>query len=306
MAETHSNRWRPVAFTSLLILAAALAVYYLWSHYFQDIWTRDARVRAVVINVAPDVAGTIERMAVADNQYVQQGDVLFVIDQRRYQLALERAIAQRDGAREQVALRRSEAQRRRRLGSEISQEERQQASSAEALANADLQAAEAALGSAKLDLTRTEVKAPVSGYVTHLLAHHGDYAHAGEAVLTLVSDHSFWVEAYLKETQVHRIRKGDAVRVRLLGTHRDLQGRVEGIARGIANSNAAVGNDQGLPTVSPTFEWVRLAQRIPVHISLQSVPDGLLLAAGMTASVQVYPHDGGKPADRAARAGEAR
>src|SRR5699024_9292155 len=182
------------------------------------------------------------------------GATLFVIDPQRYELVLEQAQAQLAGSREQLALRRSEAERRRRLGNEISQEERQQANSAAALALANLHAAEAAVAQARLDLARTEVKAPVSGYVTHLMAHSGDYAHAGAAVLTLVDSDSFWVEAYCKETQVHRIESGDVARVRLLGMDHDLPGRVRGIARGIANSNAAVGNDQGLPTVSPTFE----------------------------------------------------
>src|SRR5699024_1657511 len=137
-------------------------------------------------------------------------------------LALNQAQAQVAGSREQLALRRSEAERRRRLGNEISREERQQAASAAALALANMHAAEAAVASAQLNLARTEVKAPVSGYVTHLVAQRGDYAHAGDAVLTLVDSDSFWVEAYLKETQVHRIKNGDAVRVRLLGSHRDL------------------------------------------------------------------------------------
>ena len=294
MAENGARRWRPVLFTLVLVIAASLAVWYLWEHYFQDIWTRDARVRAVVINVAPDVSGEITAMSVTDNQYVQRGDPLFVVDKQHYQLAVDQAEAQVESARQTLALRRNEAARRQRLGSNVSREELEQANSNQALAQANLDEAQAALANARLNLKRTEVKAPVSGYVTHLLAHRGDYAHAGGAVLTLVDSHSFWVEAYLKETQVHRIRIGDPVRVRLLGTRHDLPGRVAGIARGIGNENAATGNDQGLPSVSPTFEWVRLAQRIPVHVTLEKIPEGLTLAAGMTASVQVYPEKAGK------------
>lgn len=289
MAENGARRWRPVLFTLVLVIAASLAVWYLWEHYFQDIWTRDARVRAVVINVAPDVSGEITAMSVTDNQYVQRGAPLFVVDKQHYQLAVDQAEARVESARQTLELRGNEAARRRRLGTNVSKEELEQATSNQALAQANLDEARAALANARLNLKRTEVKAPVSGYVTHLLAHRGDYAHAGSAVLTLVDSHSFWVEAYLKETQVHRIHVGDPVRVRLLGTRHDLPGRVAGIARGIGNENAATGNDQGLPSVSPTFEWVRLAQRIPVHVTLEKIPEGLTLAAGMTASVQVYP-----------------
>lgn len=287
MAETRSGRWRGLLFTLLLVTAAAVAVWYLWQHYFQDIWTRDARVRAVVIKVAPDVSGPITGMKVIDNQYVAQGDTLFVIDKQRYQLALERARAGLAHSRDELALRNHEARRRKQLGNEVSAEEREQASAVATLARSDLRAAQASEASAALDLARTKVKAPVSGYVTHLLAHQGDYAKAGSPVLTLVDSHSFWVEAYLKETQVHRIKSGDRVRVRLLGTRRDLAGRVDGIARGIGNSNAVAGSDQGLPSVAPTFEWVRLAQRIPVHITLENIPADLTLSAGMTASVRV-------------------
>ncbi|HAB05332.1 MAG TPA: HlyD family secretion protein, partial [Alcanivorax sp.] len=181
--------------------------------------------------------------------------------------------------------------RRDRLGRAVSAEEREEATSLEDVARADLQAAQAALQKAELDLARTRVSAPADGHVTHLLAHAGDYARAGEPVLTLVDGDSFWVEAYFRETQVHRIRVGDPARVRLLGVDRPLEGRVAGIARGIGNANAVAGGDQGLAEVAPTFEWVRLAQRIPVQIELRAVPESLTLAAGMTASVRILDRD---------------
>ena len=173
----------------------------------------------------------------------------------------------------------------------MSAEEREEATSLADVARADLQAAQAALQKAELDLARTRVTAPADGHVTHLLAHAGDYARAGEPVLTLVDADSFWVEAYFRETQVHRIRVGDPAKVRLLGVDRALEGRVAGIARGIGNTNAVAGGDQGLAEVAPTFEWVRLAQRIPVQIELRAVPESLTLAAGMTASVRILDRD---------------
>ncbi|ASK33955.1 efflux transporter periplasmic adaptor subunit [Alcanivorax sp. N3-2A] len=291
MADTAARRWRPLLLTLLLVVAAALAVSYLWYHYFDQIWTRDARVRAVVINVAPDVSGAITAMRVRDNQYVEQGDTLFSVDPERYRLNLAQAQAQLAHRQQELKLRTDEASRRRNLGAAVSREEREQAVSAQALALTDLHAAQAAVESAQLDMTRAQVASPVAGYVTHLQAHQGDYAHAGEPVMTLVDARSFWVEAYLKETQVHRIEPGAKARVRLLGMKQTLRGEVTGIARGIANSNAIAGGDQGLPSVAPTFEWVRLAQRIPVRIELIDPPENLRLAAGMTASVEIVEPD---------------
>ena len=285
--EGRPRRWRPFLITLVLVAGAALAVWFFWHQYMHTLWTRDARVRAAVIQVAPDVSGPITELNVSNNARVEQGDPLFVVDPERYRLALFQARAELEHRRLESKLRSDEAARRDRLGRAVSAEEREEATSLADVARADLQAAQAALQKAELDLARTRVSAPADGHVTHLLAHAGDYARAGEPVLTLVDADSFWVEAYFRETQVHRIRVGDPAKVRLLGVDRALEGRVAGIARGIGNTNAVAGGDQGLAEVAPTFEWVRLAQRIPVQIELRAVPESLTLAAGMTASVKI-------------------
>lgn len=287
MAEHSAARWRPILVTASLLVAAALAAWFLWFHYVHQLWTRDARVRAAVIRVAPDVSGRITAMTVDDNGQVAPGDALFSVDPERYRLAVERAEAELEHRRQELALRNDEAARRRRLGRAVSSEERESATRLAEVARADLHAAQAALKEAKLNVQRAEVSAPVAGFVTHLLAHQGDYARAGEPVLSLVDGDSFWVEAYFRETQVHRLTIGDRAKVRLLGAERMLEGRVAGIARGIANANAVAGADQGLSPVAPTFEWVRLAQRIPVRIELVEVPEDVTLVAGMTASVSI-------------------
>ncbi|GAA5121103.1 HlyD family secretion protein [Alloalcanivorax gelatiniphagus] len=287
LSERRPGRWRPLLLTGGLVLVAAIAVWFLWFQYVHQLWTRDARVRAAVIQVAPDVSGRITKMAVTDNSRVEEGEALFSVDPERYRLAVTRAEAERAHRRQELALRDDEASRRKRLGRAVSSEERESATRLAEVARADLHAAEAALKEAQLDLQRANVPAPVGGFVTHLLAQAGDYARAGEPVLALVDGQSFWIEAYFRETQVHRLSTGDRARVRLLGSDRILDGKVAGIARGIANPNAASGTDQGLPPVSPTFEWVRLAQRIPVRIELDRVPEDLTLVAGMTASVSI-------------------
>ena len=84
--------------TLFMVALAALLAWALWQHYMYSPWTRDGRVRARVVQVAPDVSGLVTEVAVADNQTVQQGDLLFVIDRSRYQNALQQAEADQRAA----------------------------------------------------------------------------------------------------------------------------------------------------------------------------------------------------------------
>lgn len=294
MTERFRARLGAVSLTLLLLVLAAVSAQFLWRHYVEQIWTRDARVRAVVINVAPDVSGELTAMKVGDNEAVKMGQLLFEVDPERYRLAVEQAQAEVLKQQQELELKESEAKRRQRLGQTvISSEEREQARSAAAGARAALQVASAQLAIARLNLARAQVTAPMAGVVTHLQSHTGDYAITGKPVVTLVATDSFWVEAYVKETQVHRIAVGDPAWIYLLGEGSRLNGHVRGIGRGIANSNNDSG-EQGLPAVAPTFDWVRLAQRIPVRIELDHPPANLLLSAGMTANVRILPASGRK------------
>jgi multidrug resistance efflux pump len=114
----------------------------------------------------------------------------------------------------------------------------------------------------------------------YLLAQLGDYANVGQNVISLVDADSFWVDGYFEETNLEPIRVGDPAEIKLMGYRQ--------IVRGINVANAQP-NGQGLANVNPIFTWVRLAQRIPVRVHIDDVPDGVVLAAGMTATVQVDP-----------------
>ena len=153
--------------------------------------------------------------------------------------------------------------------------------------NPQLRAAQAALRSAELNLSFTRVRAPVAGYVTNLNLRQGSQTVANQAALALVDQGSFWVDAYFRETWVGRILPGDEALVTLL-TYPDhpLRGRVASIGWGVASDNVSQGEDL-LPMVNPTFEWIRLAQRIPVRIRLEDVPKPVVLRLGSTASVLV-------------------
>jgi multidrug resistance efflux pump len=155
-----------------------------------------------------------------------------------------------------------------------------------ASAEANIAQTKAQLHQARVNLERTEIHSPVNGWVTNLLAQRGDYASIGQNVISVVDADSFWVDAYFEETQLGSIHEGDPVTLKLMGYSQIIQGEVAGIARGINVANAQP-NDQGLATVNPIFTWVRLAQRVPVRIKLNHVPDGVRLVAGMTATVQV-------------------
>lgn len=274
--------------TWCVLLLAALAVWFIWQNYFNSLWTRDARVAARVVQMTADVPGRITQMPLSEGQKVSRGQLLFSVDTARYKLAVAAAKATLSRSSSQVALKSSEARRALRLKRNISREDLERKQSALAVAQATKSLAQAQLSSAKLDLKRTQVAAPFDASVTRLGAYAGDYATVGEPLVSLVKDNSFWIQAYFKETQVHRIHRGDRAIIHLLGYSKRLKGRVRNIGRGISNSNQLPG-DQGLPSVSASFDWVRLAQRIPVEIEITSQPDGLLLSAGMTASVEIMP-----------------
>lgn len=276
-----------VGITLTLVLAALLVGSWLWQHYLYSPWTRDARVRADVITLAPDVSGWVVDLAVHDNQQVRAGDLLLRLDAERYQAAVAQARAVVETRRQQLRLREHEASRRTRLGPQaISAELLDNAQINTQIARGEYQEAEAALKLAELNLARTELRAPRSGQVTNLTLAQGNHVESGQALMALVADESFYVVAYFEETKLPRLRIGAPVEVWLMSAGQAINGEVESISRGITDRNASP-DGQLLANVEPTFNWVRLAQRIPVRIKLNEIPEGLTLSAGMTASVRV-------------------
>ncbi|MCA8480325.1 MULTISPECIES: efflux RND transporter periplasmic adaptor subunit [Burkholderia] len=278
-----------VAATLLLFVAAILLAHALWNRYMYAPWTRDGRVRAKVVNIAPDVSGIVTDVLVADNQAVRRGDVLFRIDPERFRYALAQADAQVELRKAELDMRRQQASRRALLDSAVvSAEVREDAGSAAKQALANYQAARAARDVARLNLARSEVRAPVDGYITNLNLYAGDYASAGVARLALIDAHSYWVYGYFEETKLPQVRVGDPAEIRLLGDGPPLTGHVESIARGISDRDNPAGATL-LADVNPVFTWVRLAQRVPVRIRLDDVPAAQFLAAGTTCTVTLRP-----------------
>lgn len=273
---------------TLAIVALAIAAgLWLWHYYLYTPWTRDGRVRADVITIAPDVSGRVVDLPITDNQQVAKGDLLFRIDDTRYQAALEKAKAVVQQRQAELELSQHEASRRNRLSRQaISAESQETAQINSRVASAQLGQAKSALNSAQIDLERTTVQAPAAGHVLNLQLAEGNYVNTGTPVMALVKADSFYVTGYFEETKTPHIRVGDPARVILMSGNVELEGHVASIGRGIADSNTSTDN-QLLPQVQPTFSWVRLAQRIPVRIELDEIPEEVTLSAGMTATVRI-------------------
>lgn len=291
----HSLR---ILLTLVIVAIAVIVGIWLWNYYLYTPWTRDARVRAEVITIAPDVSGWVRTLNVNDTDSVAKGDTLFEIDAARYQAALDKAEATVANNQATLDLRRAEEHRRNQLSNRsISAEDRQVAQINSRIAKANLEQAQADLASAKLDLERTQVVAPVSGHVLNLQLAAGNYVTRGTPVMALVQAHSYYVMGYFEETKMSSIDIGDPAEVILMNGDTHLRGHVAGIGRGIADANTTLDN-QLLPQVQPTFNWVRLAQRIPVRIALDDIPDDTLLSSGMTATVRIKHHEANHPSEQ--------
>jgi RND family efflux transporter MFP subunit len=279
----------PVLGTLAVVSIAMLLGWAAWNAYMVAPWTRDGTVRAYVVTMAPDVAGRIVVLSAADNQFVHKGDLLMVIDPINYSIAVDAAEAalQQAEANTQNAAR--EAKRRQELPDlAVTREEQETYRTAAVVAQAQYQQARVNLDQARANLYRTKIHSPVNGWVTNLLARVGDYASVGARVLSLVDADSFWMDGYFEETSLGSVHEGDPASIKLMGYDQIVGGHVASIARAINVANAQP-NQQGLATVNPIFTWVRLAQRVPVRIAIDHVPEGVVLVAGMTATVQIDP-----------------
>jgi multidrug resistance efflux pump len=274
-----------IAVTLVFVAAAVFVGRQLWGHYMDEPWTRDARLRADVVGIAPDVSGLVSEVLVKDNQIVKKGDVLFRVDRDRFTIALAQADAALEGSKAALDQAHRENERQQRLGDAASVQQKEQAQTAEEQAEAAFGQATANRALAQLDLDRSEVKATVNGSVSNLSLRPGDYVTAGTAKVALIDADSLRVEGYFEETKLPRIQIGDEVSIHLMGQAEKLTGHVESIATGIEDRERTSGSL--LANITPTFSWVRLAQRVPVRIALDKVPDGTKLIAGLTATVEV-------------------
>jgi multidrug resistance efflux pump len=283
-----------VLLTIVLLIGAGFLSYKMAYYYLYSPWTRDARIRADVVTVAPDVSGWVDDIRVRDNQFVHKGDVLFVIDQERFRLALADAEATLAARHAQYLMLLEQYERRSKLspGYSVTVETLDNARRQSETAAANYQQAIASRDTAALNLKRTEVRASVNGFITNLNLAKGTYASQGKPVMALIDSDSYRVGAYFEETKIPHIKPGASAEIYLMDGSPALQGTVAGIARGITDQDNRDGPEL-LSSVNPTFTWVRLAQRIPVRIHITHVPPGVLISAGMTCTVVIK--DGAAP-----------
>jgi multidrug resistance efflux pump len=276
-----------------ITLGAVVLAGFILADMFQEYlfhpWTRDGHVRAQIIKITPRVSGPLVDLPIQDNQAVKKGDILFRIDPRTYALSIEQAEAKLKQAQASEMVKQDQAKRGRDLYKKdkgaISEQAlvRKENDLLVAIANVDV--ARANLHAAHLDMEFTEVRAPVDGYVTNLLLRYGSQTVANQPALALVDTSSFWVHGYFKETQIRNIQPGDKAVIKLMSyPETPLDGVVENMGWAIAQQDGAPDADL-LPAINPSFDWIRLAQRIPVRIRLTRIPEEVDLRAGTTASV---------------------
>ncbi|ALR78302.1 p-hydroxybenzoic acid efflux pump subunit AaeA [[Enterobacter] lignolyticus] len=282
--KTLTTKISRTAITLILVLLAFIAIFRAWVYYTESPWTRDARFSADVVAIAPDVAGLITDVEVKDNQLVRKNQVLFTIDQPRYQKALEEADADVAYYQALASEKRREAGRRNQLGVQaMSREEIDQANNILQTVEHQLAKAQATRDLARLDLDRTVIRAPADGWVTNLNVYSGEFITRGSTAVALVKKDSFYVMAYMEETKLEGVRPGYRAEITPLGSSRVIKGTVDSMAAGVTNASSSR-DAKGMATVDSNLEWVRLAQRVPVRIRLDA-QQGELWPAGTTATV---------------------
>jgi multidrug resistance efflux pump len=247
--------WRIIPFV-ITLGSVALAVPFgwaMWKSYVEAPWTRDSTVRAYVVSMAPEISGRIVQLPVVDNQFVHKGDLLLVIDKTDFKISMQQAEAEVAQAQVNAENARRQAERRRKLTTlEVAMEQRQNFETNATSTQAQYESALARRDQARVNLERTEIRSPVNGWVTNLLAQEGDYVSIGKDVISLVNADSFWLDAYFEETQLAPIREGDPATIKLMGFSQIVRGEVGSVSRGITVSNAKA-DQQGLATGNPIF-----------------------------------------------------
>ncbi|MGF1727778.1 HlyD family secretion protein [Photobacterium nomapromontoriensis] len=280
--------------TGCLLVLAASAILWKYQQYLTNPWTRDGLVRARIVEITPRVTAPVIAMHVKDNSEVNAGDLLFEVDPRTYMAAVEKATASVAQAEALLQRTRDEAHRSQTLARRdpgaISQLLLTQQANAVQSAQAGVKAAQAAYDEAKLNLSFTKITAPVDGYITNLNLRVGSQVVANQPVVALIDKHSFWIEGFFKETDIQHVSTGMKASVTLMAySDQPLSAHVASIGYGIAHKDGSTGVSL-LPNVNPTFPWIRLAQRIPVTLRLDTLPNDIQLRIGTSASVMIHKH----------------
>jgi multidrug resistance efflux pump len=285
-----NNKVKLLATGAVVLVAAGIVVAKYW-YYLTNPWTRDGQVQAQVIQIAPRISGPIVNLPIIDNQLVKAGDLLFEIDPRTFQAAVKEAEADLNKAKVEYDETKDQYDRaariRKRDPGAMPKQTLIKRESAMRQAEAGILVAEADLEAAQLDLEFTHVRASVDGYVTNLNLRIGSQAVANQPALALIDINSYWIHGYFREDRIEGIQPGDRAIITLMSyPDQPLEGRVDSLGWGIAQDDGSTGYNL-LPNINATFEWIRLAQRVPVRVHLVNPQKDIPLRVGTTASVMV-------------------
>nr|WP_246847760.1 HlyD family secretion protein [Vibrio crassostreae] len=277
--------------TLLLVATAGSVAYNYYQSYTSNPWTRDGQVSAYIVSITPRVTGQVVKVHVDDNSQVSKGDLLFEIDPSIYNATYKKALATQKQAVALLAKAKNEEQRalnlEKRTPGAVPVLTLNNLNNAVETSAANVELAKANVEEAHLNLEYTKVYAPTNGYITNLNLRVGSQVVANSPVVALIDEDSFWIEGYFKETDLVGVDAQDKAYVTLMMHNNvQLEGHIKSIGFGIAKQDGSTGNDL-LPNVNPNFQWIRLAQRIPIKVKLDHVPEGLQLRVGMTASIKI-------------------
>lgn len=277
--------------TLLLLAAAGTVVYSYYQSYSSNPWTRDGQVSAYIVSITPRVTGQVIEVHVEDNSKVKKGDLLFEIDPSIYKATYRKALATQKQAFALLAKAKNEEQRalnlEKRTPGAVPVLTLNNLNNAVETSTANVELAKANVEEAHLNLEYTKVYAPTNGYITNLNLRVGSQVVANSPVVALIDEDSFWIEGYFKETDLVGVDAQDAAYVTLMMHNNvQLEGHIKSIGFGIAKQDGSTGNDL-LPNVNPNFQWIRLAQRIPIKVKLDKIPEDVQLRVGMTASIKI-------------------
>lgn len=254
-----------------------------YNHYY--LTTDDAYVNANVVQMSARITGKVDHLYVRNNQYVKQGERLFDLDAAPFQIAV-------DSARAQLAMREAEqtkaditATRTIKLVQShfVSAQIGDEVTANLKAATAQVTFAKAKLQEALLNLSYTNIQAPVSGWVTNLTLREGDTVAAYQPLFALIDESEFWVDANFKETEMEALRPNQLAEITTdLYPEHIFHGYIETISGGTGSVFSL------LPPQNATGNWVKVTQRIPVKIRIIDPTQHYPLRIGQSANVTVY------------------
>lgn len=247
-------RYWPQIFVVLFLFFSYQMYNYL--AYF-DLDSDDAYVSANVLPIRILKSGELKALYVKDNQWVEEGQLLAGFDSKPFLIAMAKArtalvIAEKNNDSEAV------------------------------------RQAKAALVKAETGLQKSQLKAPVSGYISHLNWTVGQYLQQGLDQFALIDDSEWWVIAHFRETSLRLIQPGDRVKIKLdMYPGKTFEGKVESIGWGVNIQSPEQSSNSLLPDIKRTENWIHLAQRFPVRIIIESRDKSTPFRVGASASIRV-------------------